>query len=611
MPHNGNGGCAFSAAAEIGGIMSYTGNTEEIRQAFEKARALHLAGHLKDAEKAHHHVLELDPDCIPALHALGRIKMQQGEAKSALTELSRAAELAPDQPAVLNDYAVALIQSGAPERAAEMFRQVIALEPDNAEIYRNLGLLLVTHRQYEEAMPVLTQCVRLAPYDGDAHLLLANVYCNLEKYPEALDQLALTMAAKPAAAAPYETLGIIRHRQHRPEEALAAFDEALKRNPDNPGVIGLRGITMAALGRFADARQSLMTAIAGSKHVAEFLRTLADLGKFTPDDARLPLIEARKADMAGWPADEQVEMNLAIAKACDDLGRRDEAMQYWMAANALQRRIISYDETAELKLLEDSARVFTRDMLAHPHMTKTPSELPVFIVGMPRSGTSLVEQILASHPDVFGAGELMNWNRMILGGLLGADYPAHVAEVPEARWHQLGSRYIDQLKAVGGSAKRVTDKMPNNFRWLGAIHLALPQAKFIHIHRNPDDCALSCFSKSFPYGFGYIYDLAELGRYMRGYEKLMAHWRTVLPEDCLLDVSYEELVQDFEGVTRRMLAFLGLDWDEACRTFYKTERHVMTASVYAVRQPMNAHSVGRAKAYAAWLKPFRDAYTGV
>lgn len=590
--------------------MTYQDQTQNSRQIFERAEAFCRSGRLPDAAAEFRSLLSQNPDFVPALHGLGRVLLMQQKPADAVHYLGHAAKGGPKQPQVLNDYAVALIQSGQPDLAVGVFRQVLKLMPDNAEACRNLGLLLSSLRRYDEAMPVLEACVRLAPKDGAAHLLLGNTYCNLEHYPEALNQLAQAVQARPNDPGPWETIGAIRQRMGDAAAAVDAFEEAMKRNPNVPEVLGNMGISLGSLGRFDEARDALIRALRLKPGVPTFLRSLADLGHFTPDDPRLPLLEAGKAHMKAWPAADQVEMHLALAKAYDELERRGEAMHHWKSANFMHRGTIAYNEAAELRQMADMASVFTREMLEKHAGLGAPSAKPVFIVGMPRSGTSLIEQILASHSQVFGAGERGDWDQYISAGRLGADFPAHVGDLPDTRWRDLGADYVAAQEKLAPGAARITDKMPLNFRWLGAIRLALPNAKFIHVYRNPEDCALSCYSKTFPHGYGFIYDLEELGRYMRGYTKLMAHWKAVLPADCLMEVRYEDLVLKFEDIAREMVDFIGLEWQDACAHFYQTKRPVMTASSYAVRQPISARAIGRAQGYSTWLAPFRNAYAG-
>jgi len=231
---------------------------------------------------------------------------------------------------------------------------------------------------------------------------------------------------------------------------------------------------------------------------------------------------------------------------------------------------------------------------------------------MPRSGTTLIEQILASHPKVFGAGELRELGRLTtsITGLDESEFPESVPAMSGGQFRQLGENYLRAVGHMAPGAKRITDKMPANFALAGLIHVALPKARLIHVRRDPRDTALSCFSILFTAGQDHTYDLAELGRYYRGYQALMDHWRDVLPEGIMLEVRYEEVVLDLEVQARRIIAHCGLEWNNACLSFHKTERSVRTASAMQVRQPIYRNSVGRWRAYEDVMQPFVQALQG-
>jgi Sulfotransferase family len=252
-------------------------------------------------------------------------------------------------------------------------------------------------------------------------------------------------------------------------------------------------------------------------------------------------------------------------------------------------------------------RVFTPELIDARRNAGEPSARPVFIVGMMRSGTTLVEQILASHPRVFPGGEMKHFAAAVEGvcNKIGsaASFPDLVADMADANFRDIGASYTAAISSLAPDAAHITDKMPSNFIFAGFIHLALPNAVIIHTVRNPVDTCLSCFSKLFSGQQNHTYDLAELGRYHRRYQALMGHWHAVLPAGRILDVRYEELVADPEGQARRILAHCGLDWDPRCLDFHQTERAVRTASAAQVRQPIYASSVGRSRLYAPFFGP--------
>ena len=282
-----------------------------------------------------------------------------------------------------------------------------------------------------------------------------------------------------------------------------------------------------------------------------------------------------------------------------------------LRGNATKRAQTEYSEVATLDAMDSIRHVFTAELLAARRGLGDPSPVPVFIVGMPRSGTTLVEQTLASHNAVFGAGERPEMTLLVGRLTAGRPQTTTVSEVfwamPNEAFRRLGADYVGALQPFAPGAARITDKMPANFLYLGLIRLILPNARIIHVMRDPVDTCLSCFSKLFTEGHAYSYDLAELGRYYRAYRRLMDYWRSVLPPNAVLQVQYEALVEDFEPQARRMVAYCGLDWDPACLEFYKTPRPVHTASMTQVRQPIYRSSVGRWRPDAALLRPLLEA----
>ena len=299
-----------------------------------------------------------------------------------------------------------------------------------------------------------------------------------------------------------------------------------------------------------------------------------------------------------------------MSKAFADIGDRERSFKSLLEGAALKRKQVVYDEAAALDVLERTRDVFTPEFLREHEGAGEPSPLPIFILGMPRSGTTLVEQILASHPRVFGAGEIGDFAEALreVGSAAapGRQFPEAVSLMSGDHLRRLGADYVARIRAAAPTAARIANKEVSNFRYVGLIHLALPNARVIHVRRDPTDTCFSCFTKLFVgNGLPYSYDLGELGRYYRAYEALMAYWRAVLPQGAMLETQYEEVVADVEGQARRLVSYCGLEWDARCLDFHRTERHVRTASLAQVRQPIYKGSVGRWRAYEAFLDPLR------
>jgi hypothetical protein len=320
-------------------------------------------------------------------------------------------------------------------------------------------------------------------------------------------------------------------------------------------------------------------------------------------------------DLASRPerltTDERMQLDFALGKAYADLKDYRRSFDHLRRGAAAKRAQTDYDEAAAMALFDRIEAAFPPERFAAASGRGDPSRTPIFILGMPRSGTTLVEQILASHPDVTGAGELRTASdvfgqvRAVTGEV--AHYPDFVPALDAATLKAMGGLYGAELQRLAPGARRITDKMPSNFYFVGLIHMALPNARILHTVRDPLDTCLSCYSKLFAGEQNHTYDLGELGRYHRRYQRLMDHWRGVLPPGRFLDVSYEALVADLEGQTRRILAHCGLDWDERCLSFHETQRPVRTASASQVRRPIYCGSVGRWRAYAEDLAPLIEA----
>jgi hypothetical protein len=302
-----------------------------------------------------------------------------------------------------------------------------------------------------------------------------------------------------------------------------------------------------------------------------------------------------------------VHLHFTLGKAYEHIGKFDSAFEHFLSGNALKRGQIAYTEAVTLGRMERTRAIFSRDFMKRHEASGEPSRAPVFVVGMARSGTTLIEQILASHPAVFGAGELQFFEQAAnaVGNMMpGAPrFPDMASDFRAEHFRSLARRYLEQLLPRAPAASRIVDKMPANFHFIGLIHLALPNATIIHAVRDPLDTCVSCFSVNFTYAQPHTFDLAELGRHYRRYRDLMAHWHDVLPPGRVIDVPYEALIGDLDGAARRIVAACGLDWDPRCLDFHRTERPIRTTSSVQVRQPIYNSSIGRWRRYEKFLGP--------
>jgi tetratricopeptide (TPR) repeat protein len=603
--------------------------------------ALKEQGQLDEAIAALRQAIRIAPDLAQAHCNLGAAYRERGEVEEAIVACRRAIELRPNSAEAHANLGVLFSDQGKHDEAVTEFHQAIRNDPNSARSYFSLGLSLSAQDKLDDAVAACRQAIRIRRNYAEAHSLLGVLLCRQGKLDEAVAAHRHAIRAKPDYAEAHSNLGIALRLQDKFDEAVAAFKAAIRLRPDDADLhanlgralhqkneveaaiaafrraVTLRsdfaeahnnlGLALRTLGRLSESRAALEEAVRLAPRNAAYRRSLGEIAPFVSGDSRLAAMELMTRDSASLSVDERIDLHFALGKAYEDLGRHAEAFRQWVNGNALKRRHIAYDEAETLEALERIRAAFTPEIVRARSNVGQPSAVPIFIVGMPRSGTTLVEQILASHPRVFAGGELphfaaaVNGMRTIVDGSVGL--PQLGVSLTDADIRDLGARYLAETTRLAPSAARITDKMPANFKFVGLIHLALPNATIIHAVRDPVDTCLSCFSKLFSEGQNHTYDLAELGRYYRGYQALMAHWRRVLPHGRILDVRYEDVVGDLEGLARRVVGHCGLDWDPRCLEFHRTERPVRTASATQVRQPIYESSIGRSQMHTPFLGP--------
>jgi tetratricopeptide (TPR) repeat protein len=505
------------------------------------------------------------------------------------------------------EKAVSLHRQDKLADAERHYRAVQRDYPAHSGVLHGLGLICGRTDRPEEAVEFLERAAAAAQQDPAIRGDLGNAYLTLGRYEEARRCFEAVLASQPTHGAALQGLGNALGILGKPTEALAAFERLLAIGPKSAAAHFGIGTIQTQLGLFAPARDAFERAVALSPGYPAYHRALAETATFVEGDPRLAALEALSRKENTFPEAQKVELHFALAKAYDDLGRYERAFGHLKRGNTIKRHLIAYDETAVTDFFRQIAAAFTPALLQARRGAGHRTELPIFVVGMPRSGTSLVEQILASHPDVFGAGELLFVSDLVAEGHAGAGYPGDAASLSRDTLRTFGRLYTDRVQILAPQARRVVDKLPANFRHIGLIHLAMPGARIIHVRRDPADTCFSCYSKLFLNGLNYTYDLGELGRYHKAYEALMAHWRAVLPQGALLDVQYETLTGDLAGEARRIVAFCGLEWDARCLSFHETARPVRTLSQLQVRRPLFTTSIGRWRLYEAWLQPLLDA----
>ncbi len=544
--------------------------------------------------------LELRPDFADAVAQLARALLAAGRGAEAIPHYDRLLARRPDVE-TLNDAGTLLFGQGRYQAAAGRFREALALAPDDARLHANLGLAVHCLGDFPEAIEQSRRAVELDPRLPQAYLHLGNALFATYALDAADTAYRAGLDVAPDHAGLHAAKAMVARALGRLAEADASARRALELRPGAADTIALLGSLAIDHGRFDEAESLLRQALAIDPELPEALTSLTAVRRMTPADA--PWRDAAERALArGLPVAHASNLHHALGKYHEDVGDREAAFEQHRAGNELSRRSRARYDRAEMTLrVTRILEAFDRSALAALRPGGLASERPVFVVGMPRSGTSLTEQILASHPQVHGAGELLYWN-------FAADEERAASPAQRAATIAgLGRTYLDALGTLAPQAARVIDKLPVNFRHLGLIHAALPGARFIHMDRNPLDTCLSIYFQGFSAAHPYATDFGDLAHYYREYRRLMAHWRVTLPLETLLEVRYEELVEDPEGQTRRMLAHIGMPWEPRCLEFYSTDRPVLTASNWQVRQPIGKGSVARWRRFEKFVGPLREA----
>lgn len=573
---------------------------------FNEALRHHRAGRIADAVAHYERVLALQPDYVDAHNNLGAALAAQGRIDEALKHYERAIAVKPDYAEAHNNLGAALAARGRVDGAVTHYERAIAIKPDYAEAHNNLGLALAAKACIDVAVKHYERAIAIKPDYADAHNNLATALAAQGRIDDAVKHNERAIALRPDFADAHNNLGTALAGRGDLEGAIRHCERALAIDPSHAEAHNNLGNLFKYQGKFEDAMAHYAQAIAIKPTYAEPHYNRAGIKTFRPGDAEIEALEAL-ADRGALSPFQALQIHFAAAKALEDSGDYVRAFEHLRKGNDLQRRRIKYDELATVRLFLRIATIFDRGLFDRFQGKGEPSPVPIFVLGMPRSGSTLIEQILASHPQVHGAGELQDLE-MATAAVLSftgnsLPFPDCIPALDGATLRRIGESYLSRLPALTGGKVRIVDKLPANFLRIGLIRLVLPNAKIIHTMRDPIDTCVSCYSKLFSAGQEFTYDLAELGRYYRCYGDLMAHWRSVLPEGAMLDVSYEEVVDDLPGQARRMIDYCGLPWDDRCISFHKTGRPVKTASSVQVRQPLFRSSLQRWRKYEAGLGP--------
>ncbi len=500
------------------------------------------------------------------LASRGSKLFEQGAYAEAAALLEEALDLDSSQAEALNALGASLSFLGRYDEAEQCFREAIALKPNIAEPYSNLGILQRLKSELPAAEASLRYAVKLKPNFIEARLNLG---------------LTLTL------------LGRLR-------DAKACFAKVLRAAPRNVGSLQGMGQIAAFEGQFEEAESMFRRVIAIDARMPDAWAALAVNRKMTSADQEW-LKNAEMIAESGIHPLQEVNLRFAIGKYYDDVEDFARAFQNFRRGNELLKAAAKdYDRKERSRRIDEMIRVYSRDAVSKMDGAGSSSAKPVFVVGMPRSGTSLAEQIIASHPAAYGAGEVQFWDRLVF-----EDAGITKEILSEPARVKVAEKYLGILQARS-AALRIVDKSPENSNYLGLIYSVFPNARVICMQRDPIDTCLSCYFQRFATALNFTLDLSDLAHYYGEYRRIMAHWRSVLPAGHILDVPYEELVANQETWSRKMMAFIGLEWDPRCLEFHTTKRPVVTASAWQVRQKMFTNSVARWHHYEKFIGPLKS-----
>lgn len=579
---------AFAAWENLGRAEMKLGNPGKARRCYEKS-------------------IHLNPASISAHAALGELLRITGDITASRKTLAQALNMEPNSPQLLNQMGATLDVAGDIHEAIIQYRTALRMAPNFQDARLNLARALRTTGNLEESLELYRTCTAAQPQASPAWYGLADVLLELNRWQEALAIFQNLASQDPAPHIAHLRIAGIMMAQGDLPEARRSLEMASQGTPpDHPDVCALRAELEILDGSPEKARTILAPALLHHpEHIGVTLAEAKLAERDQDPSAAIARIESVRSRRKAIPD----TLLFSLGKLYEKAGRYDEAFSAYKGAHAL--RGMKSDLQAHLDEMDSIERFFTRNRLQDLPRSGSTSKNPVFIVGMPRSGTSLAEQILASHPDVHGAGEITKLWQLVRDTEResGQVYPASLSDLGAARLNELANNYLSHTRALAGDASRICDKLPHNFLHLGFIRLLFPGATIIHCKRNPLDTCLSIFTLRFNINHRYAQDLHDLGRYYRRYEQLMDHWRDTLDTN-IHTLDYEQLILDQERETRKLLDAAGLEWDSACLRFFESGRTVVTPSHEQVRRPLYASSVERWKRFEKHLEPLKDALHG-
>ena len=572
------------------------------------AQAWTQLGDLNKAEVCFKKCLELDASNFSNWKALGDVLSDQGKDEEADKAYKNA--ISTDKKYLDLQKAMSQVQKGNLGEAEKIYREILSDDPNNVDALRLLALLASRTGAVDQAINMLENCTKIAPDYALAWENLAKMYRQKDD-PDSLQKAAFCFRKatelRPNWAEGWAGLGTMQTRSSQHEEGIESYKKSIELKANQPRVHLSLGHVYKTTGNQEACISSYNEAISFDNNFGEAYWSLANLKTYKFSGEEISIME-KKVELTEVPEREKVHFLFSLGKALEDMGNYDESFEYYKRGNDLNRGRTTYDPKAIEVLSERLKQFFTEERFHENKDFGDNSSAPIFIVGLPRSGSTLIEQILASHSKIEGTMELPNI--MNIARKLGNStkdrtaYPEVIESLQGSDLTDLGKSFIDETQFLRTGKQYFIDKMPNNFSHIGLIKLILPNAKVIDARRNPMDTCFSCFKQLFARGQAFTYDLSEIARYYVNYVNLMDHWDKVLP-GYVFKVQHEDLLNDQEGVTRDLIEFCEVDFESSTLDFYKTKRAVKTASSEQVRQPINTKGLNQWKNYDAHLNDLK------
>lgn len=649
---------AMTPPDEVSGLVSLF-NQGRMREAFERGVALTRkfpgdsavhnmlgvisarVGQTRTALTAYEHALAIKPDFAEALNNRGNLLSRLRHHKEAISSFRKALQVKPNYAEAHNGLGSALHDAGEPDKAVASYRKALRFRADYFEARNNLGNALAAQGQHELALENFSKAIRLKPDFSQAHFNRGNTLRHLGGHDEAIAAFSRAVELNHDYAEAYNGLGNTLIEQGRFKHAIDALGRAIKLKPDYVEAHCNLGNALSDFGRpeealssyraalaispgFAEGHCNLGNALTGLGRVDEAIASYEQALQLRPDfvavfnnlsqiksyqngDPQIARMQQLLSD-PGISEDDKMHLDFALGKVNDDLGNVNLAFKHFEAGNHLKKSALGYNIEQDRVRFEQIKSLYTALKYSKPQGIEAGQEIvkhPILVIGMPRSGTTLVEQILASHSQVFGAGELEVLDRSLNPVLqkvtadgpsgIGADVLVHIR-----------NNYLEELGQVPATEPYVIDKMPGNFKWIGFLLMVMPELKIINLQRDPVATCWSIFRHHFAgRGNGYAYDLADIAGYYRIYIELMDFWRKEFPGR-IHDLNYELLTENQEQQTRALLDYCGLDWEEQCLEFYKSAHNVKTLSSQQVRKGMYTGSSQAWRKYETHLQLLQE-----